>query len=119
MAKYGERVRLISKNSLKQYYVDMDSKCLIESDRQIDDNSVAFSNKPFWAVMMFTGYSRGYSSCKIKLMDLDSGITYGMFISDASDLLSDKGSEVTRGRSWGEWQVVKRGANYGIRSVGQ
>jgi hypothetical protein len=69
--------------------------------------------KPFFAHLKYVGYGRGRSSIVFEWQDVISGAMYEMFVSDLDDLLRRPQAEGISIK--GHWQVVKKGANYGIK----
>lgn len=72
-------------------------------------------NYTFPATMRFTGMTRGRSAARFCITDVESGVEYEMFMSEALDLL--KTLTMKDGIIEGWWTFCKRGANYGIRSI--
>lgn len=72
--------------------------------------NVAFEAKLRLKAKMVTGFSAKY----VIWENVDTGVTYPMFIKDMIDLLLN--SEVSQGETYKtHWRVQKRGSNYGIR----
>jgi hypothetical protein len=71
-------------------------------------------NQPFSATMTFTDLSRGRSSIKFYLED-EHGHRYEMFAKDLLDLV--RTSSVDEGKVTGDWIIIKRGRNYGVKLV--
>ena len=67
-------------------------------------------NKPFKETLLFSGYSRGRSSITMEFK-CPKGKTYHMFVSDFSDVVS----MLKEGVLEGTFQIVKKGANYGVQ----
>lgn len=81
---------------------------------------VEHDNKPFSGRVRFIGMTRGRSAARFSVEaesdSFDGPIEFEMFMSDALALLSDPPPH-ERGGWYGEWDVVKRGANVGLRLV--
>lgn len=78
-------------------------------------------SKPFAATLRFCGHGRGRSAVVFKWVDIynePDGI-YPMFVSDLSDILLMYCKPFRTGPTQivGLWEVVKKGANFGIRLV--
>ncbi len=73
-------------------------------------------NKPFMSTMKLEGLRRGRSAAYFMWEDL-GGAQYPMFMKEMTDLLQTR--IVRYGCVYGQWIVVKRGTNYGIRMVGE
>jgi hypothetical protein len=67
-------------------------------------------DKPFYAVMTYTGFERGRSAAYTMWKDQD-GNTYPMFLAELHVILPllSQGSIATM------WRVTKRGQNFGIK----
>lgn len=72
-------------------------------------------NEPFEAELRLRTFQRGRSSVTFEFVDEATTIRYPMFVSDVFELM--KFGEVSQGLVTGEWQVVKRGTNYGLAPV--
>lgn len=66
---------------------------------------------PFNATLRVIGTERGQSAARFLLEDIDTGVTYPMFMTEMLAMLKDQVIV-------GTWGPCKRGANYGIRRVG-
>jgi hypothetical protein len=69
---------------------------------------------PFCARLTLTGSLRGRSAAYFMWKD-ETGASFPMFLSDMTDLLNN--GSVVKGVAAEQWQICKRGANYGIRRV--
>ncbi len=73
--------------------------------------------EPFWASLVYSGYGRGRSSIVFKWKDIPNSCGYEMFVSDFNDLVMLDKFTCRAVHGW--WQVVKKGANYGIKYIGE
>lgn len=71
--------------------------------------------KPFEANIRILDYYTGRSARGLNLQNEDTGVKYTMFMSDFIDFI--RHGNVKDGIMVGTWTVVKKGANFGIRSV--
>lgn len=71
------------------------------------------ADKPFFAVLNFTGFTRGRSAARAEFQINTRGGTVEMFLRDLSDML--KAGHFIKPSMDGHWVVVKRGENYGVR----
>lgn len=72
-------------------------------------------NTTFRASMQFTGMTRGRSAARFCITEVESGVEYEMFMTEALALLKNltmKGGVIT-----GWWTFCKRGSNFGIRAI--
>ncbi|KZM72183.1 hypothetical protein [Nocardia terpenica] len=74
-------------------------------------------NTPFTATLRVFDLTRGRSSIKYLFTDDSTGRQWEMFATDMLELLTSR--TIDRGQIHGRWQVVKRGANYGLAAVTQ
>lgn len=72
-------------------------------------------NDAFEAELHLRTFHRGRSSVTFEFVDEATDVRYPMFVSDVFELM--KFGEVSQGVVSGKWQVVKRGANYGLAPV--
>lgn len=91
--------------NLIEYFQDWKYKNVIWKDPE-----------PFEGRLKLIGYSRGMSSAKINLRDLDSGSLMSMFLGDYIDMVRDNLFEVSNVYHC-IWIPVKKGRNYGIKFV--
>ncbi len=75
--------------------------------------------EPFAAEMRVVGYERGRSAARFELQDVETGVTYPLFLSDLLPILQGPTQADPELRIRGTWEVSKRGANYGIKRVAQ
>lgn len=68
-------------------------------------------NEPFTATLRLVDMFRGRSSVKFHWVD-DTGRRWSMFPKEMLTLVAN--STIINGAITGRWQVIKRGANYGI-----
>jgi len=77
-------------------------------------------NKPFARTLQYQGWTRGRSSVNVIWQD-DDGKTYPMFMKDFDAILAggyiNMPAIIGPSVVYGDWIVVKRGANYGIQLV--
>lgn len=71
--------------------------------------------EPFDAVLEVVQMNTGRSAKYVTLRNVETNITYPMFVSDLLDVV--RYGEVSKGRMTGRWTVSKRGQNYGIKIV--
>jgi len=71
----------------------------------------------FYAEMRVVGIERGQSAARMRLQDIQTGITYPLFLADLLPMLQEPVPEGTEFRVRGYWEACKRGQNYGIRKV--
>lgn len=71
--------------------------------------------EPFEASLEIDGLNTGRSAKYATVRNIESGITYPMFVSDLLDVV--RYGEVSDGRMRGRWTGTKRGQNYGIKIV--
>lgn len=70
----------------------------------------------FTAILQIVGMERGRAAARFWWKDIDTGIHYPMFMTDAMDLL--RTATMTEGvMEPMDWRACKRGANYGIQLV--
>jgi hypothetical protein len=71
--------------------------------------------KPFTCTLVLDDMRRGQSAAYFMWRELDSEVTYSMFIRNMTDLV--KAAVLDHGKVTGTWAVIKRGQNYGIKLV--
>lgn len=69
--------------------------------------------EPFRADLKLIGFSRGRSAANFDFRNVETGVTYTMFMKDFMEYL--KQGDVIDSTLSGVWTVAKRGANYGIK----
>lgn len=73
-------------------------------------------NDPFRARLRITGLERGRSAARFTAENVDTGVTYPIFMTDLLHIIQNHGI-LAGGVVIGTWQAGKRGANYGLRLV--
>lgn len=71
------------------------------------------ADEPFFAVLRFTGFSRGRSAARAIFTINGRGGTVAMFLRDLSEMV--RAGYFFKESMDGHWIVVKRGENYGVR----
>lgn len=71
------------------------------------------ADEPFFAVLNFTGFTRGRSAARAEFTINGRGGTAEMFLRDLSDMV--RAGYFFKPSMDGHWVVVKRGENYGVR----
>jgi hypothetical protein len=72
---------------------------------------------PWYAELILDGSTSGRSAKYLNLVD-DDGKNYPMFVTDLVQGIQKGTLEVSGGKFKGWWTGSKRGANYGIKTVG-
>ncbi|GAA4599933.1 hypothetical protein GCM10023194_80940 [Planotetraspora phitsanulokensis] len=109
-APYDEQGNLLD-YAPTRYRLDEEAKRVVEVPFDCDWRR----NVPFATFMTLDGMVRGRSAANFRWLDGD-GHRFPMFMKDMTDLLS--AATITRGVVTGRWDIVKRGANYGVRYLG-
>ena len=104
---------MATKKAPKALTIPFDRKGNMLSYQAYDTHEMR-ENYEFTAVLTLTGISRGRSAANAEFVD-ENGRSYSMFLKDFSELLRTVG--VIRGKTYGRWTFVKRGANYGVKRV--
>ncbi len=71
---------------------------------------------PFQASLEFTGFERGRSAARATFQIKETGGKVLMFLKDIEDVLT-AGRSIQKSMS-GQWIVVKRGSDFGVRMAG-
>ena len=71
--------------------------------------------EPFYAVLEIDRMNTGRSAKYATVRNVETGVTYPMFVSDLLDVI--RYAEVSEGQMRGTWTGSKRGQNYGIKIV--
>ena len=73
------------------------------------------NHTPFQATIQIEGYSRGRSAANFDVVNVETGATYTIFMTDMLDIILSE--NIYKGLVVGMWCPVKRGANFGIAMV--
>ena len=74
-------------------------------------------NYTFDATMEVTGFMRGRSAARWRVVDKETSVVYDMFMSEFNDMM--KQTTIKKGVVSGNWTFCKKGSNYSIRWLGK